>query len=38
MDVGDDAASSNSGLDERVQLFVTTNGELEVTRSDALHA
>ena len=37
MDVGDHTAASNGGLDECVKLFVATNGELQVTWSDALH-
>ena len=36
MNVRDDTASSNSGLDESVQLFITTNGELKMTGSDTL--
>lgn len=37
MDVRDHAAASDGGLDEGVELFVTTDGELQVARSDALH-
>jgi len=37
VDVGDDAAAGDGRLDERVQLFVSTNGQLQVTRSDTLH-
>jgi len=37
VDVRDHAAASNGGLDERVELLVATNGELQVPRSDALH-
>jgi hypothetical protein len=36
VDVRDDTAASNSGLDEGVELLVTTDGELQVTRCDAL--
>ena len=38
MDVGDHTAAGNGGLDERVQLLITTNGELQMARSDTLHA
>ena len=38
MDVGDYTTSSNRSLDERVEFFVTTNSELQVTGSNALHA
>jgi hypothetical protein len=34
--VGDNTAASDGGLDEGVKLFVTTDGELQVTRGDAL--
>lgn len=37
MDVGDDAAAGNGGLDERVQLLITADGQLQMARSDALH-
>ena len=37
MDVRDHTAARNGGLDERVELLVTTNGELQVAWSDALH-
>lgn len=33
----DHTAPSYCGLDKRVQLLVTTDGELQVTRSDALY-
>ena len=33
----DHAAASDGGLDEGVELFVTTDGELQVARGDALH-
>ena len=37
MDVRNDAAAGNGGLDQGVQLLVTTNGELQVTGGDTLH-
>ena len=37
MDVRDDTAARDRGLDERVELLITRNGELEVTRRDTLH-
>lgn len=37
VNVGDDSAAGNGSLDEGVQLLVTTNGELQVTRSDTFH-
>jgi len=37
VDVRDDAASGNGRLDEGVQLFVSSDGELQVTGSDTLH-
>ena len=36
VDVRDHAAASNGGLDERVELLVTADGELEVAGRDAL--
>ena len=30
-------SSSNGGFDKAVQLFVTTNGKLQVTRSDTFY-
>jgi hypothetical protein len=33
----DDTAARNGRLDERVQLLVAANGQLQVARSDALH-
>lgn len=36
MDVGDNTATSNGSLDERVQLLVTADCQLEVAGSDAL--
>uniref|UniRef100_A0A0E9WDE8 Uncharacterized protein n=1 Tax=Anguilla anguilla TaxID=7936 RepID=A0A0E9WDE8_ANGAN len=35
--MGDHTSTGDGGLDERVQLFVPTDGQLQVTRSDALH-
>ena len=37
VDVWDHTAASNGGLDQSVKLFVSANGQLEVTRSDSLH-
>lgn len=37
VDVRDDTTTSDGGLDECVQLLVTTDGQLQVTRRDALH-
>ena len=34
--MGDHTATGDGGLDEGVKLFVTTDGELQVARSDAL--
>jgi hypothetical protein len=34
--VWDNTTTSNGCLDESVQLFVTTNGELQMARSDTL--
>ena len=36
VDVRDDTAASNGGLDEGVELFVTADRKLQVTGSDAL--
>ena len=36
VDVWNDTTSSDGGLDEGVKLFVTTDSELQVARSDAL--
>ena len=36
MDVGDDTTTGDRGLDERVELLVTTDGELQVARGDTL--
>lgn len=37
MNVWNDTTASNGRLDQRVQFFVTTNGQLQVTRVDTLH-
>ena len=37
MDVRDNTTSSNSCLDESVELFVTSDGEQQVSRSDSLN-
>merc|ERR1712053_55638 len=37
VDMGDHTASSNGGLDEGVQLLVTTDGELQMAGGDTLH-
>ena len=37
VDVGDDTASSNGGLDQGVQLFVSPDGELQMPGGDPLH-
>ena len=37
MDMRDNSTSGNGRLDERVQLLVTTDGELQVARRDTLH-
>ena len=36
VDVGDDTTTGDRGLDERVELLVTTDGELQVARGDTL--
>ena len=36
VDVRDHAAARDRGLDERVELLVTTDGELQVARGDTL--
>lgn len=38
VDVREDTTTSNRCPDEEVELFVTTDGQLEVTRGDTLHA
>ncbi len=37
VDVRDDTAAGDRGLDERVELLVAADRELRVARSDALH-
>ena len=37
MDVRDDTTTSNSGLNQSIELFVTANGQLQVTGSHSLH-
>ena len=37
MDVRDDSTSSDCGLDEGVELLVSTDRQLEMSRRDALH-
>ena len=37
VDVGDDTTTGNGGLDECVELLVTTNGEQQVPGRDTLH-
>jgi len=37
VDMRDNSASGDGRLDERVQLLVTTDGELQVARRDTLH-
>ena len=37
MDVRDDAASCDGGLDQSVQLLVSPDGELEMPGGDPLH-
>ena len=36
MDVWDDTTAGDGGLDEGIELLVTTDGELQVARGDAL--
>jgi len=36
VDVRDNSSSSNGSLDKGIKLLVSTNGELQVTRCDAL--
>ena len=36
VDVGNDSTTGNGSLDEGVEFFVTTNGELQVTGRDTL--
>merc|ERR1712241_869857 len=37
VDVGDDSAASDGGLDQSVQLLVSPDGELEMSGGDSLH-
>ena len=37
VDVGDDATASNCGLDQGIKLFIPSNGQLQMSRSDTLH-
>ena len=37
MDVRDHTTASNSGLDQGVKLFITSNSELQMSRSNSLH-
>ena len=37
VDVRDNTTSSNSGLDESVKLFVSSDGEQQMSGSDSLH-
>ena len=37
MDVRDDTTTSDGGLDQGVELLVTTDGQLQMTGGDALH-
>jgi hypothetical protein len=37
VNMGDHTAASNGGLDKGVELLISTDGELKVTGSDALH-
>ena len=37
VDVGDDSAARNGGLDQSVQLLVSPDGELEMPGGDSLH-
>ena len=37
MDVRDDTTTSNSGFNQSIELFVTANGQLQVTGSHSLH-
>ncbi len=37
VDVRDDATASDGSLNQGVQLFVTTDGQLQVTGGDTLH-
>jgi len=37
VDVRNDTTTSDGSLNEHVQLFVTANGKLQVSRSDTFH-
>lgn len=37
MDMRDDTTSRNGGLDEGVQFFITTDGQLQMTGGNTLH-
>jgi hypothetical protein len=37
VNVGDDTTTSNSRLDESIELLITADGELQVTRGNTLH-
>ena len=37
MDVRNDTTASDGSLNEHVQLFITANSELQVSRGDAFH-
>lgn len=37
MDVGDDTSAGDGGLDERIELLVSADGELQVARCDTLY-
>ena len=37
MDVRNDTTTSDSGLDESVELLIAANGQLQVPRSNSLH-
>ena len=37
MDVRDDTTTSNSSFNQSIELFVTANGQLQVTGSHSLH-
>ena len=37
VDMGDDSSTGNGGLDQGVKLLITTNGQLQMPRGDALY-
>lgn len=37
MNVRDDTTASNGGLDQGVELFISSDGELQMSRSNSLH-